>query len=159
MDTAADNKTEKITQKVEELGVFFERGGWSPMTGRVFAYLLMCEPPHKDFFEIQDFLKASKSAVSNALNTLEKDGIVDYLTFSGGRRRYFRVNPAGWLARLKNQVRQATMMRHLLEGVIKQRMDSKYQAFSEDLEKILDFHITLADSLEKSIIEWEQKNP
>jgi hypothetical protein len=38
-------------------------------------------------------------------------------------------------------------------------MDSKYQAFSEDLEKILDFHITLADSLEKSIIEWEQKNP
>jgi DNA-binding transcriptional regulator GbsR (MarR family) len=159
MNTEPVNRNERITQKVEELGVFFERSGWSPMAGRVFAYLLMCEPPHKDFFEIQEFLKASKSTVSNALNALEKEGIVDYLTFSGDRRRYFRVNPTGWMARLKSQVRQATMIRQLLEGVIKERSDSKYQAFSEDLEKILDFHINLADVLERSIAEWEQKNP
>ncbi len=151
------NNTESIHQKVEAMGVFFERTGLSPMTGRVFAYLLMCEPPYKDFFEIQDFLKASKSAVSNALAALTKDGIVDYVTFSGDRRRYFRVDPQGWLDRTKEQVRKATVMRSLLEGVLKERANSQHRDFSEGLEKILDFHITLTQNLERGIAEWEQR--
>ncbi|MBL7776380.1 MAG: hypothetical protein JNK89_10290 [Saprospiraceae bacterium] len=63
------DKTERVREKVERMGVFFERSGFAPMTGRVFAYLLVCDPPHKDFFAIQEFLQASKSAVSNALTS------------------------------------------------------------------------------------------
>lgn len=157
-NTIPDSKTEAMLAKVEEMGVFFERTGLSPMTGRVMAYLLMCEPPHKDFFEIQDFLKASKSAVSNALNNLNKQETVDYVTFSGDRRRYFRINPQGWLSHLKRQVRRAMQMRLLLQGVLAERAGSKYPAFTDELERILDFHVTFAENLEEGIRQWEEKH-
>ncbi|HOY07447.1 MAG TPA: hypothetical protein PLO67_18690 [Saprospiraceae bacterium] len=152
------NKDERLTQKVEEMGVFFERLGRAPMSGRVLAYLLLSEPPHQDFFEIQAFLKASKSAVSNALNYLMQEGTIDYITFSGDRRRYFRINPTGWLNNLKNGLRQVTILRHLLEGVLHERTHSAYPAFDEELKKIVAFNVFIAEGIERNIAEWERQH-
>lgn len=157
METIEVDKMERVREKVEQMGVFFERSGFAPMTGRVFAYLLMCDPPHKDFFAIQEFLQASKSAVSNALTTLTSEGLVDYITFSGDRRRYFRVNVTGWLKSLKNKLRQVTVLGDLLHDVLEERCNDDCPAFTRELSQIVVFQNYLARGIEQLIHDWDQK--
>ncbi|MCB0533229.1 MAG: hypothetical protein H6574_14195 [Lewinellaceae bacterium] len=158
MTTTVDGeKMERVREKVEQMGVFFERSGLAPLTGRVFAYLLVCEPPHKDFFAIQEFLQASKSAVSNALATLTSEGMVDYITFSGDRRRYFRINTTGWLNNLKNKLRRVTVLGDLLDDVLQERCNSRSPDFSDELNKIVVFQNYLARGIDQLIDEWEKK--
>lgn len=148
---------ERIRQKVEQIGVLFERSGFAPMTGRVFAYLLVCDPPHKDFFAIQAFLKASKSAISNALTALTSEGLVDYITFSGDRRRYFRINMPGWLNSLKNKLRRVSILGELLDEVVNERCASDCPAVNRDLLQIVFFQKHLARGIEQLIDEWDNK--
>lgn len=156
MTLVEGEKTERIREKVERIGVFFERSGFAPMTGRVFAYLLVCDPPHKDFFAIQEFLCASKSAVSNALTTLSTEGIVDYITFSGDRRRYFKINAAGWLGSLKHKLRRVTVLGDLLDEVLQERCESQCPAFSNDLNNIVDFQHYMSKGIEQLLEEWDK---
>ncbi len=157
MTTVEVDKMERIRQKVEQMGVLFERSGFAPMTGRVFAYLLVCDPPHKDFFAIQAFLKASKSAISNALTALTSEGLVDYITFSGDRRRYFRINMPGWLNSLKNKLRRVSILGELLDEILNERCASNCPAFNRDLLQIVFFQKHLARGIEQLIDEWDNK--
>lgn len=158
MTTVEEDKMERVREKVEQIGVFFERSGFAPMAGRVFAYLLVCEPPHKDFFAIQEFLRASKSAVSNALTILTNEGLVDYITFSGDRRRYFKINTTGWLISLKNKLRRVTVLGELLDDVLEERCHSSSPAFSQELNRIVIFQNYLARGIEQLIDEWDRKH-
>ena len=152
-------KQERILQKVEEMGVFFEKQGLTPMIGRVFAYLLLCDPPNKDFFEIQDALQASKSAISNALNHLQTEGTVNYVTFTSDRRRYFRISPKGWMENLKLRVRSLQAMEKLIDDVLAERADSNFPAMSQDIAKLAGFLEAMNTGIEHTIAEWEKKHP
>lgn len=115
------DKGERIRTKVERIGAFFERYGFAPVTGRVFAYLLVSTPAQSDFFSIQAFLQASKSTVSNALATLKGEGLIDDMTLSGRRRRYFRISANGWMNNLKNRLRRTTTFHEVLNDVLEER--------------------------------------
>lgn len=151
------NNTKRKEQKVEEMGIFFEKSGLAPMHGRVFAYLLLAEPPHKDFYEIQEFLKASKSAISNALKFLMEKNMVKYLTFSGDRRRYFQVDTYGWLKHNKMQILQATAIKKWIQEILELRADSKHLDFNENLEMIVAFYAELSDVLDEFVQKWSEK--
>lgn len=144
-------------QQVERMGIFFEKVGHTPMAGRVFAFLLLGEPPYKDFYEIQTFLKASKSAISNALKMLKTSGIVDYITFSGDRKRYFRVNMQNWQQILKERAQKGTEMNQILQEVLDNRSDSKHLNFNETLQSIIDFQVYLNDGMQHLIEKWEEQ--
>jgi len=149
---------DSIKQKVENMGVFFEQTGLTPIHGRVFAYLLISDPPYRDFYEIQAFLQASKSAVSNALKYLTESGTVDYITFSGDRRRYFRVNIDGWMTNFKMKVRGLSTLKNLVEEVLAARVDSKHTDFTTKLEQMVAFQAYLTEGIEQLITTWDQKN-
>ena len=148
---------EHAQARVEAMGVFFEKLGYSPINGRVFALLLLAEPPYKDFYEIRDFLAASKSSISNALNYLMNEVTVDYLTFSGNRRRYFRINTDNWLQNLKRQTQQMGQMRGILEQVLAERADTEYIEFNDGLQEIIDFQNFIAQGIELMIRKWEER--
>jgi len=148
----------ELQKKVEGIAVFFEKTGDTPMHGRVFAYLLLADPPHKDFGEIQEFLNASKSAVSNALKFLQEEGRVDYIKFNGDRKRYFRVNTKGWLNNYKLRVQRICDMNDLLAGVLEERSDREHDQFDEQLKKIVDFQNQLMIMVNQFIKNWEHKN-
>lgn len=154
MDTSTDKIT-RAKQKVEKMGIFFEKLGHTPMRGRVFAYLLLAEPPYKDFYDIQEFLAASKSSISNALNDLMKEGIVDYITFSGDRKRYFRVNPEGWLKTATERIKQASHITNLIQEVLDERKDSKHIHFNEGLEKMINFFSFFSTEIDSLMARWE----
>ena len=74
---------------VEETGKVFEKFGLTPMQGRIVAYFTISDPPEKTFDELVNYFKASKSSVSNSLNYLLQNRIIDYRTFPSDRKRYF----------------------------------------------------------------------
>lgn len=142
-------------QQVEKMGIFFEKLGYSPMGGRVFSLLLVADPPYMDFYSIQDFMKASKSSISNALKILTSTTIVDYITFSGDRKRYFRVNTQNWFNIIKEREQKGTAMNNMLGEVLEMRADSKDLTFNEDLQKIIDFQIYMTKGMQDLIEKWE----
>lgn len=141
--------------QVEKMGIFLEKMGYSPMASRVYALLLVAEPPYMDFYAIQEFMKASKSSISNALKILQSTGIVDYITFSGDRKRYFRINTKRWFQMIKEREAKGNEMNVMLEEVLAMRKDSKDLAFNEDLQKIVDFQVFMTKGMHNLIEEWE----
>jgi len=86
-----DNGEKKLRETVEETGKVFEKFGLTPMQGRIVAYFTISDPPEKTFDEIVKFFRASKSSISNSLNYLLQNKIIDYKTFSSDRKRYFYI--------------------------------------------------------------------
>ena len=146
-----------IKQKVEDLGVAFEHFGRTPMASRVFSYLLLAEPPHQSFDDIREFLGASKSAISIALNILQHDEVVKYITFSGDRKRYFLIDGNNWLNSTINRTKNLSDLNIMLEKVLETRKDSKYPAFNKNLEEILEFQKFLTEEIEKVIEKWKNR--
>ncbi len=143
-------------QLVEEIGIFFERT-MTPMEARVFGYLLLADPPHQDFFAIQEFLQASKSAISNALRRLMDQGLVEYTTFTGDRRRYFRINPEGWLNLIKTSMARVDPFTRLLRKVLDERAALDSPEFNEELRKVYDFHVFINEHLPAFLARWEKQ--
>ncbi len=81
---------EKIAREtIEETGKVFEKFGLTPMQGRIIAYFTVSDPPEKTFDDLVKYFKASKSSVSNSLNYLLQNKLIDYKTFASDRKRYF----------------------------------------------------------------------
>lgn len=123
----------------------------------MFAYLLLAKPPYQDFYSIQEALGASKSSISTALNHLQEAGIVSYQTFSGDRKRYFKVNPESWLKTIEQRVLQIGILGGMIEGIIEIRQDSPENSFRQELQKMADFHTGLTTLIKQFIQEWHQK--
>jgi len=81
----------KTRETIEETGKVIEKFGLTPMQGRIVACLTVCDPPEKTFDEIVRYFKASKSSVSNSLNYLLQNKIIDYKTYATKRKRFFYI--------------------------------------------------------------------
>ena len=57
----------------DHVGRFYARRyAFPPMVGRVLGYLLVCEPPAQSIAELSEALLASRSAITGALDVLER---------------------------------------------------------------------------------------
>ena len=82
--------TEKQKVLIEKIGIVTEREGMQPAAARIIGLLYVADNPELTFDEILGALRISKSAASNALNLLLQTNRIEYTTFSGDRKRYFR---------------------------------------------------------------------
>ena len=55
---------------VEEMGQFLAGLGMTPMAGRMWGWLLICDPPEQTAAEIADALQASRGAISGTARIL-----------------------------------------------------------------------------------------
>ena len=74
---------------VEEMGRFLASLGMTPMAGRMWGWLLICEPTEQTAAEIAEALHASRGAISGTARLLANAGLVRRSTRSGDRREYF----------------------------------------------------------------------
>ncbi len=147
---------EFLKQKVEEIGIAFEKTHIPPLVGRVVGFLLLADPPYQTFYAIQEFLGASKSSISHALNMLMLKGIVEYLTFSGDRKRYFKLNAENWLEQAKCKMSDFEEVDKVLSDALKLRDPNRHKAFNEGLRKIFSFHLFMSEEMPKLIEKWER---
>jgi DNA-binding MarR family transcriptional regulator len=86
-----------LWQFIDSSGEWWAKSyGIPPMTGRVLAWLLVCEPAEQTAAQIAEALDASKGAISGATGTLVRARLVDRLRVRGERADRFRVRPEAW---------------------------------------------------------------
>jgi len=97
---------------VEEMGQFLASLGMTPMAGRMWGWLLICEPEEQTAAEIAAALGASRGAISGTARILANAGLVRRMTRRGDRREYFSAPPEaldsmlGSAAAIYRQMRQ-----------------------------------------------------
>jgi DNA-binding transcriptional regulator GbsR (MarR family) len=106
----------QLRDKVEQHGLMLEKRGMAPVASRVMVFLMLHPEGTATFEEMVAYFKVSKSAVSNALKTLEQIGMVDYETKLGSRKRYFSINMEAWFS-VNKALEQYAVMQEMFEDI------------------------------------------
>jgi DNA-binding transcriptional regulator GbsR (MarR family) len=74
----------------------------TPMAGRMWGWLLLCDPPEQTAADIADALGASRGAISGTARILTSAGFIRRTTKRGDRREYFSSPPEAMDSMLSN---------------------------------------------------------
>lgn len=145
------NQEKRTRETIEETGKVFEKFGLTPMQGRIVAYFTVSDPPEKTFDELVKYFQASKSSISNSLNFLLQNRIIDYKTFASDRKRYFFITDSFFrvyftkvlenVAELKEYAYRTVSMRTPEYPVVSEKIlkwIENANRFQETLENTLD---------------------
>ncbi len=93
---------------VDRLGLFFQMTGGSRTMGRVYGWLLICDPPQQSLTELTDALSVSKASVSTVARQLHDGGLIERLP-SANRQHNYRVTPGGFTTVMTAQLARMQM--------------------------------------------------
>ncbi len=155
MQALSESMNKRKQEFVEKVGVFFEEKGLTPISARVVGYLIIAEPHYQSFYQLTGILQVSKGAISNALNSLLQKEYIQCVTFTGDRKRYFKVNTNTWLNFLKTRYSFFGEMRHLLDESLEIRSNEQKE-FNHDLGEIRELYGVFEKELPKIISNWER---
>jgi DNA-binding MarR family transcriptional regulator len=80
----------------DRAGRFYSRQyGFPPVTGRLLGYLAVCDPPQQTIADLAEALRASRSAITGAVNQLETFRAVRRVRAAGERVDRVSIDPAG----------------------------------------------------------------
>ena len=88
---------------VDRMGLFFETLGASRTMGRVYGWLMICDPPQQLLGELAATLAVSKASVSTVARQLQEAGMVERLP-SAARQHRYRITPGGFTNVLNAQL-------------------------------------------------------
>ena len=142
---------EKRTREIiEETGKIFEKFGLTPMQGRIVAYFTVCDPPEKTFDELVKYFKASKSSISNSLNYLLQNRIIDYKTFSTDRKRYFYITDSFFRVYFEKVLSNVRELKDLSLKTVSMR-SPVHPAVSEKILRWIENANVFQESLEETL--------
>jgi DNA-binding MarR family transcriptional regulator len=79
----------------DHMGRFYaSRYAFPPMVGRLIGYLAVCDPPEQSIGELADALLASRSAITNAVKSLETMRLIRRTRPAGERMDRVRLDPS-----------------------------------------------------------------
>ena len=79
--------------------------GLPPVAGRLWAWLLVCEPREQSVDDIADAIGASRGAISGAVRWLEPSGLIHRTRRPGDRRDYWSVTDEAAIRAIENRQR------------------------------------------------------
>ena len=68
---------------VEELAMALERDGLPRMAGRIFGWLLLCDPPEQTLEDLAGALHGSKASMSTMTRLLAGAGLIERMRLPG----------------------------------------------------------------------------
>jgi len=148
--------SEKQKTLIEKIGIFHEQRGMQPAAARVMGLLFVSSQPGIGFDEITEALGISKSATSNAVNLLIQTQQIDYTTFPGDRKRYFRLKISNWREGVAREIDQMTGFNVLLRQVLELHRAEGNACDCTQLEEVISFLDYLHQELPKLVARWEE---
>ena len=149
-------RIKKQRELIERIGRNNERDGFQPVTARILGLLMVMDKEEYTFDEIVDEMQISKSSASNALRNLELRGVIEYVTYPGDRKRYFRfvsgdINEI--IAEIEKRMQQKL---HIMQQIIelKKNPNSRNAKFLKNVLERINFFI---ENLEKLKTEYKDK--
>lgn len=140
---------------VEKIGIVYEKAGHTPMAGRIAGLLFLAEPPYKSFHELVEELSASKSAISNGLNLLLAMGLIEYETFSGDRKRYFKLNLMALETIFRKELENISNFSELLKKVRETR-SPEYIEFNQGIDNFIKLVDIFQEEYPHIIEKWKK---
>ena len=151
---------EKMTPEqrdlIEEFGLLHEQMGGTRMTGRVSAWLLLCEPPEQSLTEIAEGLGVSKAAVSVAARMLVQVRFIERVGAPGERGDHYHILSADLASLLPlDHIRTLhDLIEHGLATVAdREQTQSNYAIMHERLV----FLAFIETELRELLARWEQR--
>jgi DNA-binding transcriptional regulator GbsR (MarR family) len=92
--------------------------GLPPVAGRLWAWLLVCEPPEQPVDDIAEAIGASRGAISGAVRWLEPSGLIHRSRRRGDRRDYWSTTPDAMIRVIENRQRQMRPSLDTLESAL-----------------------------------------
>jgi len=123
------------------------------IAGRIFGYLLICDPPHQSAAQLVERLKIAKSSVSNVMRLLSKFGIVEEIRLPGERSRYYRIQNESWEDVVLNKLKSLSAVR-VLFGEARLIMKGKDPEIRQRVEEIDAFYAFLEEEIPGLIDRW-----
>lgn len=141
----------------EEVALHFEQGGLSRTAGRIFGWLLICDPPRQTMDDVADGLQVSKSSVSTATRLLIQVGLIQRLSLPGERRDYYRVAEGVWRTIMREREAQITSIRRLAEKGLELLADEPAER-RKRLREMRDFYAFFEKELPALLDRWEAES-
>ncbi len=92
-----DMNRDKALTFADHTGRFYaERYGFPPVVGRLIGYLYVCQPMEQSINDLAQALLASRSAITNAVKTLETQKLIQRSRPAGTRFDLISLDPLGW---------------------------------------------------------------
>ncbi|HYD42546.1 MAG TPA: hypothetical protein VEB43_17090 [Anaeromyxobacter sp.] len=85
-----------LREWVERLAMVLERDGLPRMAGRIFGWLLVCEPPEQSMEELAAAVQGSKASMSTMTRLLVQADLIEKVRLPGARRDGFRIRVGQW---------------------------------------------------------------
>jgi len=144
-----------MKQFIEDIGILYGEMGFPRMAGRIFGWLLLCEPPHQSAEQLATIVEASKGSISSMTRLLIQTGMVEKIGIPGKRDNYYRIRSGSWSELMKNRLPHLTAMRKLAEkglGLIAERTPESRQR----LQELRDFYAFLEREIPSLLDRYEQ---
>lgn len=142
-----------IWQFVDASGTWASKSfGIPQMSGRVFGWLLVCDPAEQTAAELADALDASKGSISGATNLLIRMGLVDRLHIRGERADRFRLRPEVWDEQVRSDRETAAARALIAQGLA--ALDGEPAARRARLQELDAFYAWYESRMEQLYEEW-----
>jgi DNA-binding transcriptional regulator GbsR (MarR family) len=142
---------------IEEVGIVFEQTGLPRMSGRMFGWLLISDPPYQSASELAEVLMASKGSISTTIRLLVQMGIVERFIIPGQRHDHFRLKKDALLMIIRHGLEdEVNMFRNLAERGLK-LMKKEPPARKQWLEEMYNRYVFLEKALTNSMKEYNGK--
>jgi DNA-binding transcriptional regulator GbsR (MarR family) len=125
---------------VEEMGQFLSSLGMTPMSGRMWGWLLICDPAEQTAADIATALQASRGAISGTARLLATSGLIHRATKPGDRREYFSAPPEG----LDLMLGSASAIYRQMRAIAERGLASIADRPPESRARLQEFHDVMA---------------
>jgi DNA-binding transcriptional regulator GbsR (MarR family) len=145
----------EMKQFIEDTGILYGEMGFPRMAGRIFGWLLLCEPPHQSAEQLATIVEASKGSISSMTRLLIQAGMVEKIGIPGRRDTYYRIRSGSWSELMRNRLTNLTAMRKLAERGLELIADRTPES-RQRLQGLRDFHAFLEREIPFLLDRYEQ---
>ena len=128
------------SQFVEEMGQFLASLGMTPMAGRMWGWLLICDPEEQTAADIAEARHASRGAISGTARLLATSGLIKRTTKSGDRKEYFSAPPQA----LDSLLGSAAGIYQHMRAIAERGLEAVADRPSEKKARLQEFHDVMA---------------
>lgn len=110
-------RDEDVLEWVEQLAKYVWDQDRMPMiAGRIFGWLLICDPPEQTAAQIAEAIGASRASLTNNLRLLSGIGFLTHRTRPGDRSVHYRADEEAFGRVVRQQVASLERLREILQG-------------------------------------------
>jgi len=144
-----------MKQFIEDVGILYGEMGLPRMAGRIFGWLLLCEPPHESAEQLATIVEAGKGSISSMTRLLIQAGMVERIGIPARRDTYYRIRSGSWSEFMRNRLANLTAMRKLAERGLDLIADRTPES-RQRLQELRNFHAFLEREIPSMLDRYEQ---